>query len=204
MPLGKYYGDIVNWSDNNNANRVNQIIREIDESAIQSSDVTYEALAANGDVGTSAGQVAIGDHTHANLPTDAQKAALAGGADSSAAPSGTNVYITNDDTRLTGGSYIVGSGTYTGGNANQDVALTFTPKYVSMYFEGKVNGGIGHGFGDGTNNKCFSTAALSLGIKDNIVYTTDGQATVTFAANKFTLAWTGATNGVDYIYSAQS
>jgi len=43
------------------------------------SDITYETLNTNGDVGTSAGQLAIGNHTHSDLqPLDGDLTAIAG------------------------------------------------------------------------------------------------------------------------------
>ena len=55
---------------------------------------------ATKNVGTAAGTVAAGDHTHTTLPTSDEKAALAG---TSGTPSATNKFVTDDDSRLTGG-----------------------------------------------------------------------------------------------------
>jgi hypothetical protein len=52
--------------------------------------VTFENLLVNGDVGPSADQVAVGNHSHDNLPTDDQKDAL----DTSQFPSAANPFIT--------------------------------------------------------------------------------------------------------------
>ena len=52
--------------------------------------VTFENLFSNGDVGTNADQVARGNHTHDNLPTDDEKDAL----DTAQDPSAGNPFIT--------------------------------------------------------------------------------------------------------------
>lgn len=54
------------------------------------SAVTFENLFSNGDVGVNSNQVARGDHTHANLPSDDQKDAL----DTSQNPSAGNPFVT--------------------------------------------------------------------------------------------------------------
>lgn len=41
------------------------------------SDITYETLDANGDVGTSTGQLAAGDHTHLDFENIAEDAIIA-------------------------------------------------------------------------------------------------------------------------------
>jgi len=46
------------------------------QQCLDNSNITFENLNNNGDVGTGADQVARGDHSHANLPTDDQKGAL--------------------------------------------------------------------------------------------------------------------------------
>lgn len=54
------------------------------------SSVTFENLSANGDVGPGSNQVAVGDHSHDNLPNDNQKGAL----DTSQSPSAANPFTT--------------------------------------------------------------------------------------------------------------
>jgi hypothetical protein len=53
-------------------------IEDLDSVKIEAADVTYDNLNTNGDVGTGADQVAVGNHTHSYQTADATLTALAG------------------------------------------------------------------------------------------------------------------------------
>lgn len=102
-PTLKYSGgkiDVVNPGSGGGGGGSGTIEEIAEGTAINVSGAEGPVTTISVDLGTGSTQAAAGDHTHAELPTEDEKDALAG---TDGTPSAANPYVTDSDPRLSGG-----------------------------------------------------------------------------------------------------